>query len=250
MKTIVLIPDLQCPQHDPKAVKVSQQLIRTISPDTVVFLGDVIAADSVSRYEKKTWKEAQLKFEEEVESTNGVLDSYDEVFKESGVKKVYLLEGNHDRRILIWVLKVGLIVGEEAMASLTIQNQLRLKDRKYEFVRQEQQPLKINHFNLLHGYYVNQYHAAKHMRKTGRNCFYGHAHDFQVYTSDHFEDDEPRMAMSCGCLCKYRQDFMQGAPTSWMQGITVINYDNDSFTGFFLPIIKYKCIYNGKVHKA
>jgi hypothetical protein len=208
----------------------------------------MIAADSVSRYDKATREEALITLKSEVDSTNRVLDSFDETFKKSGVRKVYLLEGNHERRILKWIVKHAMEWGD--FENLGIKSMLRINERKYEFIPYRSQPLKIGKINIVHGYYVNQYHASKMLRNTGRNVFYGHTHDFQVHTLSHFEDDQPRMAMSCGCLCNFEQDYLDGRPTNWIHGITVINYDDDGFTPYFLPIVNYRCLYAGKQHKA
>lgn len=248
METLVLIPDIQCPQHDERAIAVALQLIRDIKPTQVVFLGDVIAADSISRYGKDTWAEAKLTFEQEAAITNQVLDDFDKVFRRIKVGRIIFLEGNHETRLVRFLLQNARQLGD--IDNFHIESQLRLDERGYEYVPEEQQPVKISKFFVAHGYYLNQYHAAKTTRESHRNIFYGHTHDHQVHTPGHFENDTPIMAMSCGCLCKFRQDYLKGRPTNWIHGLTIINYNRHVFTPIFLPIVKYRCIYNGKEYEG
>lgn len=247
MEIIAGIPDLQCPQQDDKAIEVAIKLIKHIKPTIAIMGGDVIAADSVGDYPKTTWKEASETLRNEAEQTNKVLDKFDRAFKDSKTKQIYYLEGNHERRVLKWAIKNTKPLGE--IEGLRIESLLRLNERGYKYIMLEDQPLKFPRFNFLHGYYVNQYHAAKTMNMTGRNTFYFHTHDHQVHTSYHFEEDTPRMAMSCGCLCSFNQDYMKGRPNNWMHGIAVIYYDKDGFTPYFIPIVNYRAIWQGKVFK-
>lgn len=248
METLALISDMQCPQQDDRAIKVALKLISHIKPTRACHLGDVIAADSVSRYDKKTWNEARRTLKSEIAITNKVLDQFDAVFKEIKCREVDFLEGNHEQRIIKWVLKNAMSLGD--MDELDIRSMLKIKERGYNYIEIKDQPLTINKFNLIHGWYVNQYHASKTLRMTGRNTFYGHSHDWQVHASSHYEGEPPRIAMSCGCLCDYRQDFLSGRPTNWMHGLTIIYYNDNGFTPLFIPIVNYQAIWNGKVFKA
>ena len=245
METLVLIPDIQVPQHDGRAVEVALKLIRYIKPTQACFLGDVICCDSVSKYPKSSWHEAALTLKEEIKHTNILLDRFDLEFKESGTKEIYYIEGNHEERLLLWILKNAQSLGD--LDSMRIDTQLRLKDRGYKYIPTTEQPLEIGKFNIAHGYYINMYHAAKTMKKTGRNTFYGHAHDWQVHTSDHFRDDNPRISMSCGCLCDFKQSYLHSRPTNWIHGLGIIYYDKDGFTPYFIPIVNYRAIWDGKV---
>ena len=248
MDTLILIPDLQCPQQDNRAIKIACKLIEHIKPTQICYLGDVIAADSVSTYAKKTWREAQVTLQKEADTTNKVLDIFDKSFKKASVNKTYFLEGNHERRILKWAIKNTAPLGE--IEGMRIENLLKFDERGYEYIMEEDQPLQISKFNIFHGWYVNQYHTAKTIRMAGRNAFYGHTHDYQVHTSSHFETEPPRIAMSCGCLCDFQQDFMRGKPNNWVHGLTVIYHNKDVFTPYFIPIVNYKAYWNGRMFSA
>lgn len=247
METHIIVPDIQAPQQDDTAISVALKLIKYISPTRLSFIGDVICADAVSKYPKSTWREAKLTLDEEVDVTNRILDKFDRVIPDKC--KVDFLEGNHERRIDLWCIKNTTPLGK-INEKISLESLLMLKDRGYNFVRLEEQPLHVGRYLLIHGHYVNKYHTAKTIGMIMRNVFYGHAHDYQVFTSYHSGDDSPRIAMSCGCLCKYSQHYMQGRSNNWMHGIAVIYSDKDSFTPYYIQIVKGRAIWNGKVFKG
>ena len=248
MKTLVIIPDLQIPQHDPKAVAVAQKLIRHIKPDTAVYIGDVIAADAVSRYPETSWEEADQKLDDEIDATNEVLDQFDKVFRQTKTRDILYLEGNHETRVIAWAVKNFGKLGRRRAPD--IERDLRLKERGYKYIYRDDQPIRISRFDLEHGEYANQYHAAKNLRLLHRNLFYGHTHDYQVHTGGHSHNDAPKLAMSFGCLCKFKQRYIKGGGTNWIHGLGVIYYDDKGFTPFFIPIVNYRAIWNKKVFEV
>jgi hypothetical protein len=249
VETVCIIPDMQVPQQDDKAIAVALDIIRYIKPTKAIFLGDVIAADSVSKYDKATWKEAEIKLSDEVDATNVVLDRFDNVFKLTKTKEIYYLEGNHEQRILKWAIKNAAMLGAN-FDGLRVQSLLRLDQRKYRYIYRQDQPLRFGKANFRHGLYLNQYHAGKTVSNTGHNTYYGDTHDHQVYTAMHDEGDEPRMAMSMGCLCNYNQSYMEGRPNHWIKGMGVVYFSDNIHSPYFIPIVNNQAIWNGKVFKV
>ena len=247
MNTLVIIPDLQVPNHDAKALMVALKLIEYIKPTQVAFIGDVVSADAVSSFAKKSFEEAALTLDNEIKATNKVLDQFDKVFNKIKVKTRMFLAGNHEDRILHFILKNAVSFGD--MEGLRLESLLKFKDRGYTYYPTKKQPVKINHFYLIHGLYTNQYHASKTVKMTHRNTIYGHSHDYSVYTGDHFHNDAPKLAMCIGCLCNFKQPYING-PTNWMHGVAIVHYDKKGFTPLFIPIVNYRCIYDGKVFEV
>jgi len=246
METLVLIPDIQAPQQDDRAIDVALKLIKYIKPTEICFLGDVICADPVSKYPKNQWKDARLTLMDEVEETNRVLDKFDKVT--GGAKRKYFLEGNHETRILNWAIKNTMQIGE--FIPLQVQSLLEMDRRGYKYIPRNginRQPLKYDNFDIIHGKYTNKHHAFKHVSTFMKTIFYGHNHDYQVFCLTNI-DGKPRMGMSCGCLCDFDQTYSDVGPCNWMHGITVVYHEKSGhFSAYFIPIINYKAIWNGKV---
>ncbi len=246
---VILLPDMQFPQQDDRAIAVAMKIVKAYRPHIVINLGDVVACDSVGSYAKANYYEALLTLKGEIESANKGLDSQDKAFKQAGVKKKILLEGNHEARIAKWVANNAMNLGN--MEELSIPNLLQLKERGYVYVPLSKQPLELGKADIFHGDYVNMYHASKTIKETGRNSIYGHTHDYQAYISSHRPDDLPKIAMSCGCLCRFDQAYIGRRATKWVHGVGIMEYlDDGFFTCYFIPIIGYRCVFNGKEIKA
>jgi len=246
---VIILPDMQYPQQDDRAINIAMQLVEYYRPDIIINLGDVVACDSISRYPKASWYDATVTLKMEMDIVNKGLDKQDKIFKRSGVKRKILLEGNHENRITRWLTNNAVQIGD--IESLRIENLLRLNDRGYEYVLSRDQPIKMGKANILHGYFVNKYHAFKTISETGHNCLYGHTHDYQAYICSHLPDDPPRLAMSFGCLCKFDQSYIGKNPTRWVHGIGIMEFVPDGFfTAYFLPIVGYRCIFNNREFKV
>jgi len=249
MRKIIAIPDIQAPKHDPTAVSTAIKIIKGEKPDEVIHIGDFIAFDSISRFKKRDWKEARQTAAEEIEAANQILDQFDKAI--NGKTKVVFLEGNHERRLEAFMIQHAQALGE-GFRGLSIQEQLHLDERGYEYIPTNKQPYVVGELGFIHGWYVNLYHAAKHVRQGGRNLIYGHTHDHQVYTGAHLDHQEPRICMSIGCLCDFRQAYLESRPSNWIHGVALIYIDEA--TGFFwpnfVPIINGVAVVNGKQYHS
>jgi len=211
-------------------------------------MGDFLAVDSLSKYTPSNWKEADSRLNAEIEIGRGVLNQIDDALK--GVKWKYYLEGNHEQRLTKWICGTAFRLGQ--LQCMEVPSLLGLEKRKWRYIYLREQPLILGKANFIHGYYANEYHAAKTARETGRNVFYGHTHDHQVMYAKHMPSDKPHKAVSVGCLCKTDQSYIDSEkPTRWTHGIGIIEFfDDGCFTDYFLPIINYTVAFNGWVFRG
>lgn len=248
-KKIIAIPDIQAPKHDPTAVSTAIKIVKGERPDILVHIGDFVDFQSISRFAKRDWTEAQLTADKEIASANKILDRFDHVTPKKS--KVIFLEGNHERRLELFIIKNASKLGSK-FAGLSIQEQLKIEERGYKYVPINDQPYHIGKLGFVHGWYTNLHHSKAHVEKGGQSLIYGHAHDAQLYTGMHLDSEQPRMAMSIGCLCDYRQAYLEGKPSNWAQGVAIIYVDEA--TGHFWPtfhwIIEGKAVINGKTYKS
>jgi len=249
LKKIIAIPDIQAPKHDERAVATALKIVKGEKPDVLIHVGDFVDLQSVAKFKPKDWAEVTQTADQEIKAGNKILDEFDKVTPRK-TEKVFL-EGNHDRRLELWFCQYGAKLGKDFEGN-SVQSQLRLSERGYKYIRTRDQPYKIGKAGLIHGWYANQYHAKKTIEKGAQNLIYGHTHDFQVHTGCHLDKDAPRLAMSIGCLCKFRQPYKEGKPTNWIHGVGLFWIDEKSgrFWPYFCPIINGEAVINGKKYKA
>jgi predicted phosphodiesterase len=248
-KKVIAIPDIQAPKHDDRAIKTAEEILRGEKPDIVILVGDVIDLQSVSRFPPLDWNEAGTTAADEIKSANFILDLLDAAIPKKTVK-IYL-EGNHDRRLELWFIQHGPKLGRDFKGN-SVKSQLELDRRGYEYVTIKAQPYKIGKVGFVHGWFVNKYHANKTVSDSGQNLIYGHTHDYQVYTGKHLDQEAPRIAMSVGCLCDFRQSYLEGRPMNWIHGVGIVYVDEATgrFWPYFAPIIDGVSVIAGKTYAA
>lgn len=249
LRKIIAIPDIQVPKHDHAALATALSIIRGEKPDEVILIGDVVDLQSVSRFAPLNWTEAAMTAAEELQAANEVLDVIDDAIPKKA-RKIYL-EGNHDRRLELWFIQHAPRLGENFNGNNIVQ-QLSLDKRKYQYIKVSQQPYRIGKVGFIHGWFTNIHHAKKTIEKGGQNLIYGHCHDFSVFTGSHLDKEAPRLAMSIGCLCDFRQVYLDSRPMNWMHGIGLFYIDDKTgrFWPYFCPIIKGEAVINGRRYKG
>jgi hypothetical protein len=203
----------------------------------------------VARFLDKDWDEARITAAQEIFETNALLDRFDAATPKKC--KTVFLEGNHERRLLTFFVNNAAKLGMD-FKGLLIEEQLHFAERGYEYIGVSKQPHKIGKIGFVHGWYCNKYHANKTVEAAGQNLIYGHKHDYQVATGTHLDAEAPKMAMSIGCLCKFRQAYLEGKPMNWIHGVGIIYVDIQSghFWPYFAPIIAGRAIIDGRVYSS
>jgi hypothetical protein len=92
MKRIVVIPDLQIPLHDPKAVNALIQFIGDYKPDELYCVGDEFDAFEISRWDRGTVKEFGGTFQKNLDKTYAVMQQFRQAL---GNKPFHVMRSNH-----------------------------------------------------------------------------------------------------------------------------------------------------------
>lgn len=244
---VVVFPDIHAPKQDKQCMGVALDFTRDYKPDIFIQLGDLCDFDSISRFD--TARERDLiGFVQEVKAANQVLDQIENVLPK-GCRKV-LLEGNHDRRpetyrMNRWDSKVQDILGIPRMENYDVL--YRLKERGWENYDYGE-AFKLGKAIFAHGWFVNQYHAAKTVRRWFKTIIYGHTHMYQVHTINGM-DGLPVAGMSIGTLSKFNLSYLKGLPPDWVHMFMYMDFLQDgSFTPHPVPIIKGRFVANGKLY--
>jgi hypothetical protein len=247
IRKVVVLPDLQIPFHDKKSLQAVYRYLDDEAFDELIQLGDFMDFDCISHFNVDDLRLTENKrLFRDYEVGNEVLDELQKL-----VKKITILQGNHDFRIEAFIDKNPKLEGLIEMEAM-----LRFNERGINFVRYWENKTKniyrIGHAIFIHGDYTTDTHAKKHALVYGTNVFYGHLHDVQEYSMVFKGDDKTIVGQSMGCLCRYDQQYMKGAPSRWQQAIGTFYFrPNGYFNHYVSRIFNHEFIApNGKLYKA
>jgi len=253
IRKAIVIPDMQVPYHDEKAVKCVEKYMKDNKWDYYINLGDFVDNFTISKYNKDAPGLVEGKtVMNDLNQAKEILERQLKIVRKNNSKvECYYLEGNHERRAYDYVNKhpdlKGLIEPENA---------LKLKENGVKYLRSwsHNENLKIGSATFTHGRYATTHHAKKMVETFDGNVFYGHMHDTNAYNKTCLGDKDSKIGQSLGCLCEYPKevDYTKGAPKNWQQAVTTFYFMPDgTFTYYVSRIINGKFISpDGKVYEG
>ena len=243
MRVGFILPDQHFPLHDQKAFKVVLKALEIIRPSFFVNLGDVGEWESVSAWQWKGKKLPPLEYQlpvinKEIKVVNKLVDVLDKQLTFVGCNERYILQGNHDLWLDLFVEKYPY------MKFHTFKEACRWTKRGYKYL-EHNVPLKIGKLNFIHGVYTTPNHAKKTLESFGVNIIYGHTHDIQRHNITRLEDGAIS-AWSLGCIKRLdlaANKWLKGKPNNWQHAFGVMYLFPDET--FRLEIVD---IINGKTN--
>lgn len=266
MQRLLVLPDAQVgygldhagePEafHDEDALALAVTLARTVRPDAICCLGDLLDLPAVSKYRKQpSW----------ALTTQAAVDrAHDWLAALSAVAPVTLLEGNHDARLHNYVLDNAAAAfglkranAPEDWPTLSVPYLLRLDELGVEYVGAYPVGIKWYAPNLacIHGTKLKMSQVLDDERVC---VVQGHTHKAALTYRQRRTMDGPQLmwAASPGCLCRtdgavpgvnVGHDLRTGRsvqrPQDWHQGCAVVTYDP---TGERLPVYEFVPIASG-----
>ena len=207
-------------------------------PDWVVNLGDWHDFPYLSSFSEKNELEREgRRVEKDVELGKRDLDWWQGITDE-----FVMLQGNHDERLDRFV--------EQAPAFewlLSAEKFFGFRERGIAYYPVREQPYRRGKLNMIHGWYTNKYHAAKHLDRMSGNIVYGHVHEFQTEPKVLAAMSEEIAAWSLGCLCDKSPAYAKGRPMKWSNGFAVVYMDDlGNFKLYPIRIIHNSFIWNGE----
>jgi len=242
VKVGILLPDIHHPHHSKPCLNLVNQLIKDIKPDYLIYQGDQLNMDTLCHWNEDKQREMEGKrLLSEYEAFDREILKPHEKLTGPKCKKVWLI-GNHE----YWVEKyLDNHPGFEGI--IEPENYLKLKARGFEIIKFND-IYKIGKLNVIHGYYTNQYHAAKTVTAFEGNVVYAHAHTSQEFTKTTPRDIKDfHSATSLPCLCDLNPDYMKNRPSSWVNGFGVVYVlPNGNFNLYRVIIADNSFVFNGK----
>lgn len=107
--TYVVIPDIQAPFHDPKAVRAVVDFIRRVKPDGLLCVGDEIDLPSVGRWDKGSAGEYTRSLVKDVAITHDIVADFRTVL---GDGPFHMSRSNHGDRLSKYVSKYAPALAE------------------------------------------------------------------------------------------------------------------------------------------
>jgi len=220
----IIVPDPHVPLHYEPAVRCVLKAIPIVSPDTIVFLGDIGEWESVSPWKWKKKRRPPIEYilpqiEEDAKNVNIFLDEFDKVCKKNKVKNKIICQGNHD----VWL---DYFVEENPfLKEYLFKNLINANERGYESLSYGKRK-KIGKLHIYHGgHYGTIHHTRRHALHLGANVLYAHNHDVQ--RSNITQVSGYHGAWSIGCLkdmSKEANSWLRGKATNWGHAFAVVDW--------------------------
>ena len=223
--------DRHTPDHDPKIDKIVTEFLADFKPQIRVAGGDFQNCDQITSFPNET----NTPLKREFRMNRDILRKW---------KITHYLEGNHEARLR----RVGL-ADPRLRSLLDIRTNLELDNLGIEFLpyHKKKGVLRLGHLKVLHGFYTNEYVAAKTVKTYG-SCVFGHTHRFQTFwPKEAFVDN---VGYAIGMLGSLDQTYTgDRAPMGWAQGFAYgYLYKNGWYDLYTVRIIGNKITINNKTY--
>ena len=221
-KTVMVMPDLHAPDHDPDALNAFIRALIALQPDELVIIGDFIDCKAPARWSKATAAEYANTLPGELEAGQAVLERIRGVYE--GV--INFIPGNHEARILSYTKPFA-----PAIAGLVPDLPELLGFGRFG-VSLVTQPYEVARgVSAIHGKALSSVLGAagqsafKERSRHGTSIVQGHSHrlglgwDFQ---------ERSRFWMECGHLTSAdRLGYLDFDHANWQQGFGVLKVTGD-----------------------
>jgi predicted phosphodiesterase len=225
---VITLEDIHYPYNIP--LDSVEEFMFDWKPHVIIYAGDLLDLPDFSKFNKNYVQRARARLFREYEEVKKILIKHKEI---SGAKRIFYLEGNHERRIREYLKE-----HPEVEGLIEVPKGLGLKELGIEWI-EENKMIQIGNLWYMHGTFHGIYHAKQTLLAYKRNIRYGHTHDRQTM-SDTRPYDIPYSitAKSICCLCTKDPEFNRKRPNRWTNGfhIAEINEDGDEFWDYVIEM--------------
>ena len=230
MKTTIVLPDIQFPDHDSLMLSKILKVIKEMQPDAILQIGDGIDFPQVSRWTKGTAGEFTDTLQEHID---GFVSSVLEPLREAAPKAaITWLEGNHDLRLQDFIKKYGAPL--RPLRALNMENLFDLKNTNISYVRGPHR-VATNTY-AIHGHESGGYCASpaawdlKFTKRYGSNhsFLFGHTHQPFIITRAFGYDGKvsPRFTMNVGSIMDpVKATYVKDGAVNWQMSFALLRDD-------------------------
>jgi hypothetical protein len=249
----VVIPDLQVPDHDPKAVASTYRFIEAIQPDGILCVGDEADQPEPSRWNKGYAGEFSGTLQAGLDQTHAVLAGYRDALGEG--KPFHLMRSNHGERIRTYVRRYAAALG--SLRSLDYESLLGLDQLGITY---HSQPYEFAPGWLLaHGDEgsLSQTAAGTALglaKRWGKSVVCGHTHRAGLvhhHLSVNGKVSSHLFGLEVGHLMLYgngksKADYLKAGSANWQQAIALIDVDGKRVQPTLIPMFNSTVVWEGQ----
>lgn len=274
-KKAIILPDLQIPYHDEKAVEIALELVRDVKPDKIVLLGDLLDLDSFSKFTNiPLAKEFAKSTQQAIIDAHNLLTMLRQLAPRA---EIVVLEGNHDRRMTDHTIKNNMAAyglkradKPESWPVLSVPFLCAFDTLDVEYIS----GYPANRYWINENLQVQHGHRVRSSGSTAKlvsdnervSTIFGHVHRIETQYKTHptYDGQKTNAAFSIGCLCrldgavpsKNRGVDLSGRPIgseNWQQAVCVVDYQDGNMPFNVTPVYintfdGYRAVYNGKTY--
>lgn len=249
-KRIVVLPDMQIPSHDPKAVDAVREFILDYMPDELYCVGDEADSSEVSQWSKGTAEEYAGTLQASFDKVREVMAGFRGAI---GDKPFHVMRSNHnDRAFNRYLRKYAPALS--SLRDLSIEKQLGYDQLgiTYHHKMWEFSPGWV----MAHGDEGNLVQSAggtalSLSRKLGRSTVVGHTHRLGLQHEAHGFNgriDHTLIGIEVGHLMDIKKaSYLKTGAANWQQGFVILNIDEKrKVHPTLVPIINRSFIVEGE----
>jgi len=248
-KRIVVLPDMQIPSHDPKAVDAVREFVLDYMPDELYCVGDEADSPEPSRWAKGTALEYAGTLQAGFDQVREVMAGFREVI---GDKPFHVMRSNHGDRLRTYLSRYAPAL--TSLRDLTIEKQLGYDELNITYHDQmwEFSPGWV----MAHGDEGNLVQTAggtalSLARKVGKSIVCGHTHRFGMqHEAKGFNGqiNQTLVGIEVGHLMDIKKaSYLKTGAANWQQGFVILNIDEKKKVHpTLVPIINRSFIVEGE----
>jgi predicted phosphodiesterase len=221
-RVYVVVSDVHVPSQDRAAVAAACDYFGDVRPHGIVYNGDILDFDEVSRYSRDSV--AKLEGKRIATSWLAGNEFLDQTTAACGprLREKHWVEGNHERRLAAWLESGSNAVFKDDFA-LSVPDRLLFEKRGImDHGAYPDASLRLGHLLVTHGTIAAKYTAARTLDKYGHSALVGHAHRPDMHYGSALEGN--RAAYVAGHLADPDSPAMSYAPrpNAWAQGFATV----------------------------
>ena len=246
----VILADVHGSKQNPAAVAAALADIKTLQPDRVVLLGDILDCGGFLAEHHTLAFVPEINdggYEADIAAANAFLDALAQAAP--GAETIFVA-GNHEHRVERWILKQKLSRREDVdflLRQFGAQHVLRLEERGIKYYPYGQINdgysvrgwVEIDGLHFTHKVSNARGAAQAALQRTTGSIIFGDTHRQDYYPlSD--QQGNIRAAWNTGCLCEPQPYYAQTRNTGWTHGYCVRFIDTKSQTWQMVQILIQK----------
>lgn len=234
----LLLSDAHIPFMDPELADIWIGQAKSIQPDGIDIIGDLIDCYTISRFDKNPRRKHNIQDE-----ITGAIAFLTRIRKACPNADIRFSEGNHENRLerMLWSTAKHLA----PLHCLTIEKLLELKSLDIRYY-DPKAPYKIGRLYFLHGDVGRKQNFSKSAggrnadaiaRAIGGSVICGHSHQMGYSAFRSWERNLE--GYEIGCICAYDLEYVIGVPP-WQQGWASIDFiTSGAYHVDFVRVVEY-----------